>query len=867
MNSLIPSIFKNIHPSQKTQKNSARDDIIKKRSSLLSDRPVLKFAESFVGTSHQNSFQNQGSNFQNLFKKPTDKKVISRSSFDKNSSKNVKMMILKQLGEVQNYKCKYKEQSSKFSHEFNIKSNEMPSLLIDAKSSFHEEPKETPNMRKMKPVFNWSFHLGEESGINEVSGQIMMNVNSCVVSEPIRQPNSNQLQVKQQFDKKICIENKQNPFSKKNLKDVPQSKVVLEASKKSFFKPKIQTSNRRSFCLKTPINFSHSKNNFFNDKQFPKIDDKKVSNNESNQLSDDDIDEDILYSQKGTRFAKKFTKSFVKCKENEKSSKNSFLNNCSSFEFNKLPVLNLKKAKLSMRQISIQSKQSSKLSEFNDGNIYSKHFQNNDIPNQEFPMKTEKSDVEDQLNSLFQRSSKLNSQKLILEQKNKKKTKMTKNEHEIDFSSKLRQKIMLKKQMLVTNFSQLQFKKQKTVKERLSSLADKNLNSKVDIIKKSFHKRISLQFNQIQEKPHFAQIRKTTKSGKVSTRSRVQTGKNSNKNYNDFQVLFCSSKKRLVQKIMDNPFEVQTTNEFYKIAEQIGEGSYGKVYKAFSILCGKPVAIKCLDKEAMNKMQSNDRVFQEIQILRSIDNHGVIKLYEIFEDDNYFYMVTEYAEKGDLLSHLKVHKRFNEDEFVPLFRQIVQTLFYLHSKRILHRDIKLDNILINEKKKTKICDFGISLKLKENEIVYEHIGTPAYLAPEIVLGEGYSEFNVDIWSLGVTAYIALTGKGPFRGNEIEELQTSIVLEPFHFPSDIKISAQMRTLISKMLEKDCSKRISLEEIAVKLGVDLIYELDVKQNTLDNKKLDQIKAYGFSESQLIQDLQIGAMNHATALYKML
>lgn len=95
-------------------------------------------------------------------------------------------------------------------------------------------------------------------------------------------------------------------------------------------------------------------------------------------------------------------------------------------------------------------------------------------------------------------------------------------------------------------------------------------------------------------------------------------------------------------------------------------------------------------------------------------------------------MVTEYMEEGDLLMKIKERGKFTEKEFLPLFKQIISGLLYLHKNNVLHRDIKLDNILTDSKGNAKICDFGISRLVKPEEVIYEYLGTPAYLAPEII---------------------------------------------------------------------------------------------------------------------------------------
>lgn len=140
--------------------------------------------------------------------------------------------------------------------------------------------------------------------------------------------------------------------------------------------------------------------------------------------------------------------------------------------------------------------------------------------------------------------------------------------------------------------------------------------------------------------------------------------------------------------------------------------------------------------------------------------------------------MTEYLEKGDLFSYVKENGQIDEVQFEKIFTQITSALVHIHSKSILHRDIKLDNILLDKNLNVKLCDFGISKLMKPNKAITEHIGTPVYLAPEIISEKGYTGFAADIWSLGVTAYISLTGEVPFKGSTIGELKKNILLFKF-----------------------------------------------------------------------------------------
>ena len=132
-------------------------------------------------------------------------------------------------------------------------------------------------------------------------------------------------------------------------------------------------------------------------------------------------------------------------------------------------------------------------------------------------------------------------------------------------------------------------------------------------------------------------------------------------------------------------------------------------------------------------------------------------------------IVIELSTGGDLLSYVRKRRQLKEDIAKSLFKQIVEALRYCHSKRILHRDIKLDNILLTLEGDLKICDFGVSKIVRPGEKMTEQCGTPAYIAPEILLDRGYEGFAVDIWSAGVVLFAMLYGQVPFKANNYSDL--------------------------------------------------------------------------------------------------
>ena len=150
-------------------------------------------------------------------------------------------------------------------------------------------------------------------------------------------------------------------------------------------------------------------------------------------------------------------------------------------------------------------------------------------------------------------------------------------------------------------------------------------------------------------------------------------------------------------------------------------------------------------------------MMQEVMILKQTSHRNIIKLFEYFQTQRHVLIVIELSTGGDLLSYVRKRRQLKEDIAKSLFKQIIEALRYCHSKRILHRDIKLDNILLTLEGDVKICDFGVSKIVRPGEKMTEQCGTPAYIAPEILLDRGYEGFAVDIWSAGVVLFAMLYG--------------------------------------------------------------------------------------------------------------
>ena len=248
---------------------------------------------------------------------------------------------------------------------------------------------------------------------------------------------------------------------------------------------------------------------------------------------------------------------------------------------------------------------------------------------------------------------------------------------------------------------------------------------------------------------------------------------------------------------------------FYKFGRIIGKGAFGKVNIGLHILTGRIVAIKSFNKEKFKDEKSRNKIMNEIELMKNLKHFSVVRILDIIETDKYILLVMENVLGGDLLTFIKKRNKLNEKTAKFIFKQLLQSLKYIHSKNIVHRDIKLDNILIDLNNNIKLCDFGVGKYLvNNNEILFDQCGTPAYIAPEVMAGEGYIGFPVDLWSSGVVLYSLLMGSIPFKAQNLNELQGLIMSGNFKQVNGISKNAN--DLLNKLLEINPKKRINVDE---------------------------------------------------------
>ncbi|EQC27007.1 ULK/FUSED protein kinase [Saprolegnia diclina VS20] len=247
--------------------------------------------------------------------------------------------------------------------------------------------------------------------------------------------------------------------------------------------------------------------------------------------------------------------------------------------------------------------------------------------------------------------------------------------------------------------------------------------------------------------------------------------------------------------------------QHYHVLERIGEGSFGKVYRGRRKYSGHIVALKFVSKRGKSEKDLKN-LRQEIHILRQLNHANIISMLDSFETEAEFCMVTEYGQ-GELYQILEDDRQLPEDEIKKIAVQLLQALYYLHTNRIIHRDMKPQNILVGTKQQIKLCDFGFARAISADTSVLTSIkGTPLYMAPELVKEMPYNH-TVDLWSLGVILYELAVGRPPFYTDKIVTLIQLIVKESVTYPPTM--SDDFRDFLTGLLQKDPAKRLSWPEI--------------------------------------------------------
>ena len=311
-------------------------------------------------------------------------------------------------------------------------------------------------------------------------------------------------------------------------------------------------------------------------------------------------------------------------------------------------------------------------------------------------------------------------------------------------------------------------------------------------------------------------------------------------------------KPEFEKKYSKDNFSKVLLNGFFP--QELGSGSYGRVYLIKHNKTNEEYALKVIDKKKLMQMYGRiDIIKNEINIHSKLSHENIIRLYNVYEDENSINLILEYAKNGnlyELLSQPENKKGLDEQRAFDYFIQVVNAVYYLHQNNIIHRDIKPENILIGKKGLLKLCDFGWAKELTlENRSTF--CGTVEYMAPEIFGSENY-DFGVDIWSLGILLYEMVIGHSPFKAKNMKSVILNIKSHDLTYEKPL--SHECRNLIEKILNINPQKRLKIKDIlehpfVKKYSKNYLLRKNLDFNYSNNNFLNVNKIFNTSEKKQI------------------
>ncbi|XP_037360615.1 serine/threonine-protein kinase SIK2 isoform X1 [Talpa occidentalis] len=315
---------------------------------------------------------------------------------------------------------------------------------------------------------------------------------------------------------------------------------------------------------------------------------------------------------------------------------------------------------------------------------------------------------------------------------------------------------------------------------------------------------------------------------------------------------------------------------FYDIEGTLGKGNFAVVKLGRHRITKTEVAIKIIDKSQLDAVNL-EKIYREVQIMKLLDHPHIIKLYQVMETKSMLYLVTEYAKNGEIFDYLANHGRLNECEARRKFWQILSAVDYCHERKVVHRDLKAENLLLDNNMNIKIADFGFGNFFKSGELLATWCGSPPYAAPEVFEGQQYEGPQLDIWSMGVVLYVLVCGALPFDGPTLPILRQRVLEGRFRIP--YFMSEDCEHLIRRMLVLDPSKRLTIAQI--KEHKWMLVEVPVQRPVLypqgqenepsigefNEQVLRLMHSLGIDQQKTIESLENKSYNHFAAIYFLL
>ncbi|CAO2821096.1 unnamed protein product [Amaranthus hypochondriacus] len=294
----------------------------------------------------------------------------------------------------------------------------------------------------------------------------------------------------------------------------------------------------------------------------------------------------------------------------------------------------------------------------------------------------------------------------------------------------------------------------------------------------------------------------------------MAVGQNSNKNGPLTQPCRCFKVANLKEAILDAS-ETSHLRDLYVLGDQLGWGQFGVIRECVNKLTGEVLACKSISKDRLVTQDDVRSVKLEIEIMSKLSGHPhVVALKAVYEEEAYVHLVMELCAGGELFHRLEKQGRYPEGQAKVIFRHLMEVVQYCHDNGVVHRDLKPENILLATKSSSspiKLADFGLATYIKPGQDLHRTVGSPFYIAPEVLSG-GYTE-AADVWSAGVILYILLSAIPPFWGKTKSKIFDSVRAADLRFPSEPwdRISESAKELIKKMLCKNPLKRLTAEQV--------------------------------------------------------
>ena len=310
----------------------------------------------------------------------------------------------------------------------------------------------------------------------------------------------------------------------------------------------------------------------------------------------------------------------------------------------------------------------------------------------------------------------------------------------------------------------------------------------------------------------------------------------------------------------------------YEILEFLKEGSSSKIYLARSKYTNEKVIIKAIKKSHFkNNLDDILLITKQIETLKVLKHRNIVTLYEIYESKKYIYLMTEYLSGKDLIEKIIKKKRFNEEEALRIFFQLLDAFTYMHKMNICHLNLRVEHILFDKNNRPKIVGFGYSSFYEKGKSIEGGYGSLCYVCPEIIDEQPYSPELADVWSLGVILYVLICGYLPFSDEDDNKNKILISTGKIDFPKEI--SNKLKDLLKHMLDKNPKKRYTFQKIVkhpwLKPYTEKIFSEGINIHKtiypVDERILNIINEYGFDKNKVKDDLIMNKYNIGTGLFK--